>query len=198
MVVAAGASSRVWLDGERATPGASAPQIRFLWWSTPMPMPLCQPARAWLGSPWGSDSPSRRLTPPECFAAQYQFRGSQHTSRRDTTRPNGIDETIQQRATALIEAAMHGQPPEVKLLLKSFQHSFGANNEQGIALRRRRTLIISHFSCRYLFWSTIRSITERSSRLIAHRSFSSPLSPHRMKVPKQSHAQSPMSAHARP
>ena len=95
-----------------------------------MPMPLCQPARAWLGSPWGSDSPSRRLTPPECFAARYQFRGSQHTPRRDTTRPNGIDETIQQRATALIKAAMHGQPPELKLLHIFFQHPFGANKGQ--------------------------------------------------------------------
>ena len=163
-----------------------------------MPISLCQPARAWqAGQPLvgllaATDAPGVFCRPVSVP------RGSQHTPRRDTTRPNGIDETIQQRATALIKAAMHGQPPEVKLLLKSFQHSFGANNEQGIALRRRRTLIISHFSCRYLFWSTIRSITERSSRLIAHRSFSSPLSPHRMKVPKQSHAQSPMSAHARP
>ena len=66
-------------------------------------------------------------TPPECFAARYQFRGSHYTSRRDTTRPNGIDETIQQRAAALIKAAMHGQPQEVKLLLKSFQHPSGAN-----------------------------------------------------------------------
>ena len=95
-----------------------------------MPISLCQPARAWqAGQPLvgllaATDAPGVFCRPVSVP------RGSQHTPRRDTTRPNGIDETIQQRATALIKAAMHGQPPEVKLLLKSFQHYFGANKGQ--------------------------------------------------------------------
>ena len=95
--------------------------------------------RAAFGSGWFS------LVRGVAACAGYQFRGSQHTPRRDTTRPNGINETIQQRAAAPIETAMHGKPQEVKLLLKSFQHPFGANKGQPLDVDGHRSFFMPLF-----------------------------------------------------